>query len=239
MDQKNNSVTVFNTNKKSIPAFSAVMLTGRADTPGVSDDICFSVAPAVENTSNVIGISAWEIPPSMPGKVVISGVTPAEIADFFSPGDRISPAGSLSWKIDEAGQVSVISPAGSNGIGVVMLGSAAAPANFRYDGFFAVEDTSSSEKLSFLAHGGETDIGYCSEREFNITSGAILYLLAEYHSSTQKYSLKLTISPDSERTSKEYTLWKIATINVSELKTLEIQQHWTGGIIYFGSRFWI
>ena len=243
MQHQNNSVTVFNTTGKTIPAFAPVEITGTENFAGFGDDVCYSVAPATDGMTGVLGVSSWEIPDNMPGCVVVSGMAPADIAGFFSSGDRISPVGNNSWKADENGSVTVIAPSEEGKPGVVMIGNCTPSSSTKYSGPFAVTDISTPDELRIFARGGWTDIGDCSDREFLVSGSAYLYLLAQYHKASDRYSLMLTLTPEEERSSDEYTTWRIANIVVKSApdnrKKLEIEQLWVNKDIYFSSRFWV
>ena len=245
MSKHANSVTGYNVSEQHFPAFTPVALGRRLTASGISDDICFMVSR--ENIINVkiIGITACDMPPGMPGKVITSGIANTLLPDFFDSGDRIAPDENGNWVYSNTGSVTVIAPADDDGIGTVFIGSRI-PEVKNYRGHFRVENISEDDILKVEVYGGQTDLGTVMNKVLNISESTSIYLMAEYIHTDDKngyYRQTVTIDPGNDRTSDEYALWLIADVSVREhsggAKYLEIVQQWQSGAIYWGSRYWI
>ena len=238
-----NSITGFNASGKTVAAYTPVVIKSRMYAAGISDDPCFEVDTAISSGEKFIGITTCELPPGIPGKVLISGIAPALLDEIFDREDTIAPDGNGKWEYSDEGHIRVLAPADRDGIGMVFLGSRSNLFPF-YRGMFAVNDISEDGKLKLLLRGGETDLGGVSDREITVPEDAGTFeidLMAEY--SDGGYTLTLSNDFNKERKSDTYALWKIASVSVKTrnngVKYLDIIQQWHGGVIYFGSRFWI
>lgn len=244
MSKCRNCVTVYNAGSEEIAAFTPVEIGRRMDGSGLSDDFCFEVTPAVQK-SRIIGVTDAPIMPGMPGRAVISGIAAAKMPGFFDAGDLLAPDDYGNWQTAQSGQVTVISPAGSDGIGTVLISPVQAQVvSGAYEGDFCVRDVSRDEKLMVSAGGGTTDVsGSVDAAEFEIVSDCDITLVAQYiddGSGAGHYECFLTndVSGDERIKSGYFGEWLIASIYVREGK-LKIVQQWQNGAVYFGTRYWV
>ena len=248
MERCRNCVTVYNSGKTTIPAYTPVVIGRRIDGSGLSDDFCFEAAPAGEE-SKIIGVADCTIYPGMPGRAVISGLATARLADFFEQGDLISPGSSGSWQAAENGRVTVVSPADENGTGTVLLSQASAvAASNAYDGYFNVKDASRDGKYILRIRGGETDIGWVEDAELDITEicsqitdGGMLDLdlVAQYINGGYILHFSADIYNDENITEQYFGNWLVASIYLTDEGKLGIIQQWQNGAVYFGERYWV
>ena len=238
-----NSISGYNLSGKTIPAYTPVAIQGRVDKAGISDDPCFAITTEGLESAHFIGITAWEIPFTMAGKVFVSGVSPALLDEIFDSGDPIAPTADGKWAYSESGQVRVLFPGGKDQPGTVFLGSCRHK-DTGYRGMFSVVDASEGGELKVRVNGGDTDLGLVGDRYITLSEEKPLInidLLAEYHD--KRYILTLTTDPSKDIKSDCYALWRIAFVEIRKHKDgvsyPEIVQQWNNGKIYFGSRYWI
>lgn len=241
-----NSVTGCNTSDAVLPAYSSVMAGREIAASGFEDDICLEVSAKGSFTMLLPGVTAYDLYPLMAGKVIVSGLAMTRLPEFLDPGDCIMPDGNGGWRLSESGSVKVVTSAGSDGIGIVLLGSSNSAVHQVYEGEFSVRDCSSDDTFKIIVNGGETDLGTVKAKEFTVERTSKLYLLAEYirdDGTSGHYKLTLTLDWEKDKVSDEYVRWLIADIHIETDKQnrncLKIIQQHQNGEIFFGSRFWI
>lgn len=242
-----NSVTGYNASDNVIPSCSAVVIGQRMNASGISDDMCFEVYAKNFSPEKIIGVTTCDLYPGMAGKIIISGITEAKLADFFDTGDSIFPDENGVWSLNESGIATVITPGQNNEPAVIFLRGIGSTSNqLAYNGQFRIKDFSEDNIMKILAYGGNTDKGFVEGKFFTLTSSVVVYLMIEYiHTDDDDgyYVQKLTTDYEKDRTSDEYALWLIGNVSFRSGKDgknyLQITQEWQSGEIYWSSRFWI
>lgn len=214
-------------------------------TKALADDDVLPFATPTANLASGFGVLTDDMEASSFGDAVIVGCAWTVLTGSgAAAGDFVVPAATgANWWV-KSGSGAKVLWLSANGVGLILLGGAGG-GGAEYNGYFkavVVTETENDQEVKKvkIINGeaptatvcGHTDIGNVDTAKLNFEEGKSLYLTAAYSSTNNRWSFSFAMAYATAVPTGMY--WEIAACQDGK-----VSQVWTGGTIYFGTRYWI
>ena len=226
-----------------LPRGRPVVLSASA---ALSGDDYVPFAPVTTETADGFGILLDRLGPKEYGRAAVAGAVWTDLTGAgAAAGDYVVPVpnASAAWwqKADAGAKVLWLS---ANGVGLVLLGGTGGGGG-KYNGYFKavfekVTQGNQTVKRVRIVNGaspdnevcGHTDIGNVNAATLTYSANASIYLVAQYVNKAFSFSFSTT-KPSNDALNTGY-------VEIAKMLTGDkVQQVWTGGMIYFGERYFV